>query len=384
MSYRTHLLLDEPVLVVQRSLVRVLGGHDLALFLQQVHYRSTVDCPDGGDCWAVMSNEEWMEEVVLSKRQLERVLRTLGRMGVLESRSGPGSWDQTRWRRVDHDRLNKLFEAQQSAERDPKVEEAPDQPVEAASEIAEARDGSEMAADLHHHQTVVMGSTPSPPNGGVASPPNGGVRSPPNGGAVPLLKKEEIEDPPSTPPDDDGDDDSVPPPAGAAPPPSEQLKMDVGDEGDEPVTERAPDLFGAVAKACNYDTASMPGRSRAYVGKNAKALRELGATEADVERVAAAMAREWGSAKVTPGSLVTHWPRFSQPAATNGHSPQAHPAGVHYEPFAVLDEPLDVIQARSQAEFAEYEERLANTPGTSHWDERQRERRQREREQEAL
>lgn len=79
------------------------------------------------------------------------------------------------------------------------------------------------------------------------------------------------------------------------------------------VTELArpgPDLFAAVAKACGYDVAKMTSRARGNVGQSAKELRGLGASEADVRRVAKAMRAEWGAAAVNPGSLLTHWPKF--------------------------------------------------------------------------
>lgn len=154
-DHQPSLLLDEPPLVIQRPLVRALGGHDLACFLQQVHYRARVGQPHDGHLWAVATNAEWCDDVALTPRQLERVLGRLTSLGVLVSVQ-PAHYDRTAWRRVDHDRLEVLL-------------------AEAAEVV------------MHDHQTVVMDD----PQTGVNEDPQTGVM---------YLSPREIEENPNTPP----------------------------------------------------------------------------------------------------------------------------------------------------------------------------------------
>lgn len=98
------LILDEPPLVVQPSLVRLLGDHVSALFLQQVHYRAKIGQKRDGHRWAVATTDEWCADAVIGAAQFKRVVRHLGDLGVLIS-SQPGHYDRTSWRRVDYDAL---------------------------------------------------------------------------------------------------------------------------------------------------------------------------------------------------------------------------------------------------------------------------------------
>lgn len=104
------LLLDEAPLVAQRSLVRLLGGHDAAIFVQQVHYATRVGREHDGVMWAVRSNDEWCEDAVLTPRVFKRIVKELGDLGVLITVQA-GTYDRTSWRRVDYQRLSELLAA---------------------------------------------------------------------------------------------------------------------------------------------------------------------------------------------------------------------------------------------------------------------------------
>lgn len=104
----SRLLLDEQVIALYPSLVRALGGHDLAAFVQQVHFRSQLGPEQDGHQWAVQSTAEWCDDVVLTLRQFKRIVTTLTDLGVLVRSSAAGSIDRTAWSRIDYDRLDEL------------------------------------------------------------------------------------------------------------------------------------------------------------------------------------------------------------------------------------------------------------------------------------
>jgi hypothetical protein len=100
------LLLDEQPLVIQPSLIRFVGDHASAVLLQQIHYRSRIGEEHDGHRWAVQSNEQWCEEVVLTKKQLERCLKNLTDLGLLVSEQVmKGVYDRTAWRRINYDAM---------------------------------------------------------------------------------------------------------------------------------------------------------------------------------------------------------------------------------------------------------------------------------------
>jgi hypothetical protein len=99
------LLLNEQVIALYPSLVRALGGHDLAAFVQQVHWRSQIGPERDGHRWAVATTAEWCDDVVLTIRQFKRVVGLLVEMGVIVRSAADGSIDRTAWTRIDHDRL---------------------------------------------------------------------------------------------------------------------------------------------------------------------------------------------------------------------------------------------------------------------------------------
>lgn len=144
-------LLDEPPLVVQRSLVRLLGSHEAAAFVQQVHYLSRSGSEHDGHRWVRMTNKAWCEEVVLSPRQLDRIMAHLVELGILiREQVNVSQYDRTTWTRLDYEALGAL------------VPEAALAPSEAVQSNA----------------------------------PNGGHRDPPKGGVL-LLVEEELTNPPT-------------------------------------------------------------------------------------------------------------------------------------------------------------------------------------------
>lgn len=104
-----NLLIDEPPIAISPALIRVLGGHDLACFAQQVHYVAL--SRDGqerdGFRWAVRTLDEWCEAVVLTPKQARRVISALTVLGALV-RWQPESNDRTAWSRIDYPALERL------------------------------------------------------------------------------------------------------------------------------------------------------------------------------------------------------------------------------------------------------------------------------------
>lgn len=104
-----RLILNEPPLVVLKSLVKLLGDHASAAYLQQVHFRSRTD--HDGHKWAVQTAEEWCEDVCLTLKQLRRVVERCVELGiVVRDTVKASSYDQTVWTRVDYVALNALME----------------------------------------------------------------------------------------------------------------------------------------------------------------------------------------------------------------------------------------------------------------------------------
>lgn len=107
------LLLDEQVIAIQPALVRLLGGHDLAAFVQQVHFRSTAGPAareHDGHRWAVMTIDEWCADVVLTPKQMKRIVTKLTGLGVIVREAiGAAEYDRTKWTRVDVHALENLL-----------------------------------------------------------------------------------------------------------------------------------------------------------------------------------------------------------------------------------------------------------------------------------
>jgi hypothetical protein len=101
-----RLLLDEPVLVVQRSLVRRLeGDHAAALLLQQIHYAARSGEPFEGQRWAVRTHAEWAADLCVSVSTLKRAVGRLRDAGLVVAVK-PGGYDRRCWLRVDYDALH--------------------------------------------------------------------------------------------------------------------------------------------------------------------------------------------------------------------------------------------------------------------------------------
>lgn len=100
------LLLDEPPLVVQPSLVRALGLPE-AVVLQQLHYwlqRATAQ--QGGCMWVYKTYDEWAYETGLTAKAARGALDRLRKADVVITATNPNdSRDRTLWWRIDHDRL---------------------------------------------------------------------------------------------------------------------------------------------------------------------------------------------------------------------------------------------------------------------------------------
>lgn len=102
------LLFDEPPLVVQRSAIRALGEHAMAMFVQQVHYRcQSTGIEHAGYHWAVLSNDQWCDACVLTAKQLKRIVASLTQLGVIV-RAQNGHYDRTAWTRIDYEQLERL------------------------------------------------------------------------------------------------------------------------------------------------------------------------------------------------------------------------------------------------------------------------------------
>ncbi len=112
---RARLLFDENPLIVLPSLAKAIGLNE-AIVLQQVHYWVEVAKANrtnlrGGYHWTYNTLEEWQRQFPFwSVATVRRTIDSLKRRGLLVV----GRWnkmniDQTRWYRVDYDKLNELL-----------------------------------------------------------------------------------------------------------------------------------------------------------------------------------------------------------------------------------------------------------------------------------
>lgn len=109
-----------------------------------------------------------------------------------------------------------------------------------------------------------------------------------------------------------------------------------------PLPQLGPDLSAVITAACGYDTARMTGRARREISEASRELRDLGADEADVRRVAKVMRQQWGEGALTPPSLVRHWPRFvaqRDPEATFVQQPHRVVPGVRFVDGRLVEDP---------------------------------------------
>lgn len=101
----TTLLLDEPCIVLQPSLVRKLGNiHDAAI-LQQLHYwtpRATAQ--HAGRTWVYKTYPEWATEIGISTKQVRAAMGRLETSGVVEScQPEVGQWQRRKWYRINYE-----------------------------------------------------------------------------------------------------------------------------------------------------------------------------------------------------------------------------------------------------------------------------------------
>ena len=76
-------------------------------------------------------------------------------------------------------------------------------------------------------------------------------------------------------------------------------------------TKPKDNLFQAVAKACGINLTGMTRTARGQLNKAVKELREVGATEQDVQAKAKAYRTQYPNATLTPTALVKHWSSFA-------------------------------------------------------------------------
>lgn len=95
-----------PFIAVRPALIKLLGGHDLAIVVQHTRYLtdSYRAQTKNGHRWAVLTNAEWCDECALTAKQLRRVVAALTDLGVIV-REQIG---RTTWTRVDDDGLARL------------------------------------------------------------------------------------------------------------------------------------------------------------------------------------------------------------------------------------------------------------------------------------
>ena len=111
MTNHSRLLLDEPPLVVQRTLARLIGLNE-ALVLQQIHYWCQVEGQEKEDGQVYVNKsvddinacfDFWSESTV--KRS---VTGLVARLWLIKIKSK--SWNRTNYYRVDYSQLNAIGE----------------------------------------------------------------------------------------------------------------------------------------------------------------------------------------------------------------------------------------------------------------------------------
>lgn len=96
------LLLDEPVIAVQPSLVRRLDSVLDACVVQQIHYwlqRSANQ--HRGELWVYKTYEDWSAEIGVSARRIQVSMRRLEKCGLIVS-CQPEAYHRRKWYRIDY------------------------------------------------------------------------------------------------------------------------------------------------------------------------------------------------------------------------------------------------------------------------------------------
>lgn len=297
-------LMPGRVVAVQPSLVRALGGMHEAAVVQQLQYHAFTECPDGGDCWAVLTGQQWSTELGLTVDQVDRTIKRLVKMGVVESQQ-PGLFDRTRWLRIDYDRLDELVTGS-------------DAETPARAHSADLRNGSRESAgsdsvnlrnvpSSRRRRSTARATTTSEPS----EPAEAGASK-----TSDLADTERVWD--------------------------GSRFVAIRDGVVVPLPQRGPDLAAVIGTACGYDAAHMTGRARREISEASRELRDLGADEADVRRVAKVMRQQWGEGALTPPSLVRHWPRFvaqRDPEAGFAQQPHRVVPGVRFVDGRLVEDP---------------------------------------------
>jgi len=98
---------------------------------------------------------------------------------------------------------------------------------------------------------------------------------------------------------------------GVAEPEENRKKEPLAATPPESVRRPKDNLFETVANACGINLTNLTRSSRGQLNKAVKELREVGATEQDVQAKAKAYRTQYPNAALTPTALVKHWSSFA-------------------------------------------------------------------------
>lgn len=101
----TGLLLNEPCIVVQPSLVRALGQITDAAVLQQLHYwMSRTSNELYGHMWVYKTTDEWANEIGVTAKQVRAAIARLEGIGVVVScQPEKVRWQRRKWYRINYE-----------------------------------------------------------------------------------------------------------------------------------------------------------------------------------------------------------------------------------------------------------------------------------------
>ena len=98
------LVSGEAPLLVDRSLVRLLGDHAAAALVQGIHDRASVGPTFDGHRWAVATSGEWQLDLGITPSPYRRIVNGLRKLGLVVTIQ-PSLYDRTAWKRIDYARL---------------------------------------------------------------------------------------------------------------------------------------------------------------------------------------------------------------------------------------------------------------------------------------
>lgn len=99
----SRLLIDERIVAVQPSVIRVLGRPTDAIVLQQLHFwmGHAVEELDG-ERWVYKTYDEWSDETGLTNEQVRHAMKRLEKEGVVVA-CQPEYFNRRKWYRIDYD-----------------------------------------------------------------------------------------------------------------------------------------------------------------------------------------------------------------------------------------------------------------------------------------